>query len=282
VDNPDQALQMILDHLLPLEAEATPVDETCGRLLAEDVTAGVAVVPKGLWLRPQEIGLFASSGIRTVPVTPRPRVAILETREDPANRAMLVALVRSIGCPVEALGVAGPHAADIEAGMRQAKDAHVFVILTGGGADEGLDLALTLQRMTVRILFGSIPMTPGQNTLFGLGARKAVFGLSKDPVGALAVSLLFLEPALQKMSGQTDAQPRIGFAICGKKMKNTLRVRAYEPVRLEAGREGMAATSVAGRNGPDLATACRATAFAILEPGCDLKPGDPLSILLAE
>jgi len=258
------------------------VDEACGRMLAEDVAAGGAVVSKGFWLRAQEIGLFAACDIRRVSVVPRPHVAILEAREDCANRAQVAAMVRAIGCPVSDARSGGAPRADIEDDVRKSNDADVFVFLTGGAADENLDLALTLQQIGVRVLFGSVPMEPGGQTLFGLGGRKAVFGFSNDPVGVLVNLLLFLEPALQKLS-RPDGRAA-AHRVRGVREEDEERapVRTYEPVRLEAGREGMVAQPVAGKNGPDPAVACRANAFAILEPGREVKPGDPLSVLLAE
>ena len=55
------------------------------RARGEDVRAGTVVVAAGSVLRPQEIGVVASLGLRQIVVSQRPRVALLSTGDEVAE-----------------------------------------------------------------------------------------------------------------------------------------------------------------------------------------------------
>ena len=98
---PGQAVRIMTGAPIPAGADAVLMAEVAreepgGRVLArepvspgrhvgrvgEDVAKGREVLPAGRRLRPQDVGLLASIGVRTVAVVRRPRVAVLVTGDE--------------------------------------------------------------------------------------------------------------------------------------------------------------------------------------------------------
>ena len=97
---PGTALRIMTGAPLPAGADAVvPVEDTGAageqveirrpvraganvRLAGEDLAAGARVVARGDVLRPADIGLLAVAGCATVPVFPRPRLAIITTGDE--------------------------------------------------------------------------------------------------------------------------------------------------------------------------------------------------------
>ena len=97
---PGTALRIMTGAPLPAGADAVvPVEstESAGdaveirravreganvRLAGEDLAAGARVIARGDVLRPADIGLLAVAGCATVPVHPRPRLAIITTGDE--------------------------------------------------------------------------------------------------------------------------------------------------------------------------------------------------------
>ena len=101
------------------------------RRAGEDVTAGTTVMGAGRRLRAQEIGLAASLGLADLIVFRRLRVAVFSTGDElrepgttlpdgaiyDANRHVIAALLRGLGCAVSDLGIQPDRPAAIRAAL---------------------------------------------------------------------------------------------------------------------------------------------------------------------
>ncbi|MFN8566613.1 MAG: molybdopterin molybdotransferase MoeA [Kouleothrix sp.] len=88
--------QQIDEHMLEV-VRAVAVGENVIPI-GDDVRMGDLLFAQGHWLRPQDLGGLAGVGITTVPVSARPRVAILATGDEvvPADRAVAPGQIRDI------------------------------------------------------------------------------------------------------------------------------------------------------------------------------------------
>jgi molybdopterin molybdotransferase len=100
-----------------------------------------------------------------------------------------------------------------------------MLVTTGGASVGDHDLVIAaLQARGMTLDFWQIAMRPGKPLLFGQLGATPVMGLPGNPVSALVCGILFLLPALSRLSGLPAAPPPISTAILGAAVKaNDLR-----------------------------------------------------------
>ena len=198
------------------------------RRAGQDFSAGDTLLPAGRRLGARDIGLAASGNHAWVTVHRRPVVAILATGDeinlpgDPigpggivsSNSHALAALVRARGGNPVVL----PVARDDLASLARAADQVVGVdlLVTTGGASVG-DHDLVQEGLGQRGLvvdFWKIAMRPGKPLIFGALGAVPVIGLPGNPVSALVCAILFLVPALDRLTGLPgQALPTLGVRL---------------------------------------------------------------------
>jgi molybdopterin molybdotransferase len=248
---PGQAIRLFTGSVVPQGADAILLQEdatTTGtnvqvneavaagrhiRRAGQDFAAGDAVLPAARRLTARDIGLAAAANHPWLTVHRRPRVAILATGDEIAmpgepippggivssNSHALAALVRASGSDPVIL----PVAADTREAVAAVADAvlGIDLLVTTGGASVG-DHDLIIDGLKTRGLeldFWQIAMRPGKPLLFGKLGPVAVLGLPGNPVSALVCSILFLLPALSRMSGLPAAPPPTIQAIAGAPLR---------------------------------------------------------------
>jgi molybdopterin molybdotransferase len=236
---PGQALRLFTGSLVPAGADSILLQEdatrdgdmiTVGeavragrhiRRAGQDFAAGDVLIPAGRRLNARDIGLAAAANHPWLAVHRRPRVAILATGDEIAlpgepippggivssNAHALAALVRACGGEPVVLPVAPDDneaimaAADAAAGME--------LLVTSGGASVGehdlVQSALAARGLVVD--FWKIAMRPGKPLMFGRLNETGMLGLPGNPVSSLVCAILFLLPALARLTGQPAAAP---------------------------------------------------------------------------
>lgn len=207
------------------------------RRAGQDFALGDEVVPAGRRLTAREVGLAAAANHPWIPVHRRPRVAILATGDEIAlpgepipsggivssNSHALAALVRALGGEPIVL----PVAKDTTEAIAAAADAvgGMDLLVTTGGASVGdHDLVISgLQTRGLVVDFWQIAMRPGKPLLFGNLGAVPVVGLPGNPVSALVCAILFVLPALARLSGLPAAPPPVTRAIAGADLKENDR-----------------------------------------------------------
>jgi len=185
------------------------------RFSGEDIRAGDCIVPAGRIIRPAEISMLAASGILSVKVHRRVRVAILSTGDElvepceaiphgkiiNSNSPGLAAAVIEAGGEPVMLGIAADTrsslAEKIAAGLRY----DVLVTTAGVSAGERDLVREMLAEAGVKPLFWKIGLKPGGPTAFGLEGDKPVFSLPGNPVSSLLTFEELVRPALLRMMG---------------------------------------------------------------------------------
>ena len=261
-----------------------------------DFKQGDVLLRKGQILDPGHIALAASMNHAAIPVYRRPRVALLSTGDElvlpgdvPAadqiissNNFGVAGLAEQAGAEVLDLGIARDDADEIAATIAKAQAAEVDILVTSGGVSVGdHDLArevLTAAGMSLD--FWRIAMRPGKPLMAGQLGNSRVLGLPGNPVSAMICSILFLQPLIRKMLGQSAPLPsepaRLGAAL-GANDERQSYLRGTLGVD-EHGR--LIATPFSGQDSAMLAGFARANCLIIHPPHCpEQVAGDPCQII---
>ena len=227
-----------------LQEDATRQDDmvtvneavTAGRHIrraGQDFAAGDAVVPAGRRITARDVGLAAAANHPWLHVHRRPRVGILATGDEiamPGEPIPTGGIVSSNSHALAALVLAGggepvvlPVAKDTTEAIAAVADsvAGLDMLVTTGGASVGdHDLVISgLQTRGLVVDFWQIAMRPGKPLLFGRLGPVPVLGLPGNPVSAMVCAILFLVPALARLSGLPAAPPPVTNAVLGSSLK---------------------------------------------------------------
>ena len=241
---PGQAIRILTGAPLPVGVDTVVLEEDVARdggvisfarglrrgantrAGGEDVEAGAEILPAGHRLRPQDLALAAATGLGSLPVRRRLRVAVLSTGDEvvapgaaaavhqvhDANRPMLLEVLRRWDFEAVDLG----HARDDPEALAAALDrgaGAAEALLTSGGASAGdEDHMVALLRRRGVLETWRIAVKPGRPLALGLWEGRPVFGLPGNPVAAFVCALVFARPALLRLAGAPWQRPR-GFTV---------------------------------------------------------------------
>ncbi len=173
----------------------------------------VMEAPRRLSVR--DIALLAAADVATVEVRRKPRIAVLATGDeltapgnergpaqivDAARPALLAFIERAGGTPVD-LGIARDHPDDIAEKAACGIEEDLLVTLGGASVSDRDLVARVLADGGGALDFWKIAMRPGKPLMFGQHCGVPLLGLPGNPVSALVCALLFLGPALDRLSG---------------------------------------------------------------------------------
>jgi molybdopterin molybdotransferase len=295
---PGQAVRLFTGSFMPqgansvlLQEDATTVDNTVTvnaaclpgkhiRNAGQDFTAGDSLIPAGRRLTPRDIGLAAAANHPWLTVHRRPRIAILSTGDEislpgepigpggivSSNAHALAAFITAAGAEPMVLPIATDDLAAIAAGADAAQGADMLV--TTGGASVG-DHDLVQAGLAARGLqldFWKIAMRPGKPLMFGRLGAMPMLGLPGNPVSAFVCALLFLRPAIERLSGAaTDVLP-FESARLGAAMKANDQREDYVRARLSRDHDGWIVTPFPVQDSGMLRTLALADALILRKP----------------
>lgn len=262
---------------------------------------GDAVLSAGTRMGAAEIALAASIGATEITVFARPRVAVLATGDElvdstrtptasqvrNSNSHGIAELVRA--CGGEAI-LSAPVPDTLNAVVAAIEDARGadFLILSGGvsaGAYDFVEAAL-LQH-GAEFFFTGVRIQPGKPTVFGRLAAtdhhpaQYFFGLPGNPVSTQVTFLLFANPLLRALAGETGAAPRFVRATLAHDFKTKRGLTRFLPAQMESTLHETHVRLTGWQGSGDLAANARANCYAILPPEKDeLHAGDTVSVLL--
>ncbi|MBK8065705.1 MAG: molybdopterin molybdotransferase MoeA [Betaproteobacteria bacterium] len=192
------------------------------RRRGSDIRTGGTVLEAGMRLRPQDTGLAASVGIKSLPVRRRVRMALFFTGDelvmpgDPlppgriynSNRFTLSGLAHTYGCVVNDYGIV-PDRLDATREVLRRAAAENDIIVTSGGVSVGEeDHVKPAVEAEGSLLMWKIAMKPGRPLAFGRVGEAAFIGLPGNPVSSFVTFLIFVRPFLLRTQGVADVQPR--------------------------------------------------------------------------
>jgi molybdopterin molybdotransferase len=249
-----------------------------------EMRAGETILEAGHRLRPQEMGLLAAVGRTQVRLYPRPRVAILPTGDEivdasqkpgpgqirNSNGPMLASQVERAGGTPESLGVALDTPESLRALIAEGLEKDVL-LLSGGVSAGKLDLVPgALQELGVESHFHKIQMKPGKPLFFGTRGRTLVFGLPGNPVSSHICFELFVRPALRRLMGELDAEPRMIMARLKGEVRHKSDRPTYHPAFLVFEESGPEVDPSPWFGSADLRGLASANAFVVFPPTDEL------------
>ena len=217
-----------------------------------DFGEGDVLLRAGRRLTARDIGLAAAMNRPWLFVHRRPRVGILSTGDeivmpgDPigphqivsSNSLALAAFVTACG----GIPVSVGNAPDDPAALRQVAAATrgVDLLVTTGGASVGEhDLVRdVLGADGLELDFWQIAMRPGKPLMVGRYRGTPMVGLPGNPVSTLVCALLFLRPALDRLSGAASAEEAAPTARLGTALPKNDRRQDYLRSKLARAADG--------------------------------------------
>jgi molybdopterin molybdotransferase len=238
----------------------------------EDITRGTTVLESGRALRPQDIGVISSIGIKEVPVVRRPRVRLVVTGNEllpagspprdfqitDANGPMLMALAERDGASVDFPGLVRDEADAILAALHADAD----VVIVSGGSSVGIeDLAPSLVATHGELAVHGIAMRPSSPTGLGRLGNRLVFLLPGNPVSSLCAYDFFAGRAIRVFGGRPREWPyQRTRGVLTRKIASPVGRLDYARVTIDNGR--VEPLSVAGAS--LLSSTTRADGFVII------------------
>jgi len=182
-----------------------------------DIARGEAVLRAGTMVGSREIGMCAATGIATVPVVRRPRVAVISTGDElvqpgeklrPAaiydtNGAIVSAAIEENGGEPQFVGAIPDDEAKLEAAMRQALATCDMLVLSGGTSKGAGDVS---HRIIARlgkpgIVAHGVALKPGKPLCLAVCDGKPVVILPGFPTSAMFTFHDMIVPVLRRMAG---------------------------------------------------------------------------------
>ena len=269
------------------------------RRRGEELRAGAVVAPVGVVLGPLQLTAIAATGIDTVRVHRRPRVAVISTGSELAppgadllrgqipesNSVLLAAMCTEAGADVISVDSVTDEDAAFTALLDRALRAdRADVVVTSGGVSAGAH-EVVKNVLHDRIEFVAVAMQPGRPQAFGRIDDALIFGLPGNPASVAASFEAFVRPALLALQGRVPLQrPMLRLATVAG-WRSPAGRQQYVPVTLD--RSDPAAWSVRpaaadGSSGAHLAAGLAgADAYAVVPAGVPaVAAGDLVDVML--
>lgn len=245
------------------------------------------VLPSGTRLGPVEFGVLASAGRTSVQAIPAPRINILSTGDEVveapvkpepgqirnSNGPMLSMLAHQAGAIPRYLGIARDEIASLRPLIEEGLHADILVLCGGVSAGKRDLVPEELEHAGVTPHFHKIHLKPGKPLFFGTRPQAdssrpdtLVFGLPGNPVSSLVCFVLFVRPAIFKMSAREPSQATFE-ATLGEDYPYRTDRPTYHPARLEVVSTGWQVRPVPWLGSPDLRALTEANALLVLPEG---------------
>jgi molybdenum cofactor synthesis domain-containing protein len=257
---------------------------------ASQVRNGEVVLEPGSRIGPAEMAVLATFGCREVRVSRRPVVGILSTGTElvdvgatpspsqirDSNSFSVFSYLELIGAETKPLGIAADDESLIEREVRSALKQFDALIVTGGVSMGDYDLVKTvLRRIGATIFFEKVRIHPGKPTVFATYRDKPVFALPGNPVSVAVTFLMFVYPALNLMTGNSNRFLPVIEAHLVEEAKHSPDRRSYLPGEL-CFREGKVEAQLVPWSGSsDLVAFTKANALIVVPEGIkSIKKGE--------
>ena len=192
------------------------------RLTGSDVKKGGEILAAGERLLPQDTGLAASVGIRTLPVYRKVRLGLFFTGDElvmpgeplppgriyNSNRFTLRGLAEVFGCELKDYGIVPDTLEATREVLRRAAGECDLIVTSGGVSVGEADFVKPAVEAEGKLLMWRIAMKPGRPLAFGAVQKAFFIGLPGNPVSSFVTFLIFVRPFLLRLQGIAAVAPR--------------------------------------------------------------------------
>lgn len=287
---PQEHVEMLNEQTIRIDGRTRPGENV--RQAGEDLMLGQTVLDKGRRITAADLGLLASLGISAIPVLRRLRVAFFTTGDElrgvgealrpgeihDSNRYTLFGMLTHQHCLISDLGVVGDDPQALRAALKAAAKEHDVIISTGGVSVGAADHVRSALSELGHIDFWKVAMKPGRPLTFGHVQQAWFFGLPGNPVAAMVSFCQFVQPALQRLAGETANPPLSLHATTTSTLKKRAGRTEYQRGILSLAEDGSMQVRKTGEQGSGiLLSMSRANCFIVLsaeqthvEPGAQV------------
>lgn len=264
---------------------------------------GDILLEPGVRLGPEQVALAASCGFLSVPVYPKPNVAILATGDElvdasaqmsslaaiqphqiyDSNSHSLAALVQQAGGAPLRQRPARDERDDLATSIKQGLQTASLLLLTGGVSVGKFDLVEEiLAGMDAEFFFTGVKMQPGKPVVFGRAPsngdrpERYFFGLPGNPVSTMVTFRVFVAPLLAALAGERNWQPNITMAKLVSDFRAKSGLTRFLPAHLDTASLVPTVKPVRTQGSGDLAANARANCYLIVPEDCDLLAADQM------
>lgn len=288
-----------VDAVIPIEEvtadhDSVEVSDSCApgrfvRAAGEDLRRGETVLERGRRLRPADAGLLASMGCAKVPVTRRPRVAILGTGDElvpiteplgpgqihDSNAYTLAAAVREVGGIPERLGIIRDDRESLRAALVEASACDA-VLSTGGVSVGDFDhVKDVMDELGLERRFWQVAQKPGKPITFAAQKGCLYFGLPGNPVSAMVCFALYVAPALRATLGRPDIHAPAILVTVGEAVRTARDLTELVRCTLRAEGDVVVARKTGSQSSGVLRSLSLADGLLVSPPGCEgFEKGD--------
>ncbi len=244
------------------------------RLVGEDIVATEPLLPRGHRIRPFDIGALLAAGHVTLPVMPRPTVAIIPTGSEliePGSEALPGAIIefnsRVVAASVAEWGGEPRRCAPVRddlkaitAAVKAAAGMHDIVTVIAGSSAGEHDFTVGAVSALGAILVHGIDIMPGKPAICATVEGTPVLGLPGYPVSAAIVCQQVLRPLIAKFLGRAPEPPECLQAVVPRKIPSRLGLEEFMRVTLGQVGSRIVATPL-GRGAGVISTLVKADGF---------------------
>jgi molybdopterin molybdotransferase len=252
----------------------------------QDVQAGQELLRTGRRIHPQDAGLLASTGKANICLYRKPRIALFSSGDElvqpgqeilpgqifDSNQYVLAAMLEREGTEVIRLGTAPDDPDAIQSLLQQAVVQKADLIVTSAGVSVGaFDYIRQVIEANGKLGFWKVNMRPGKPLAFGSFDGIPLIGLPGNPVSAFVGCLVFVLPAVYKLSGREQRLPYRAKAVLSEPVESDGRESYLRAVVRSEG--GQLTASLTGHQGSgNLFSLVQANALLIVPSGVKSLP----------
>ncbi len=260
--------------------------------IGEDIQKGDVIIKDGHRLRPCDIAVLASLGIKTIKVFRKPVVAIIPTGEELVSRGerepkegevyetnglMASLYIRKWGGVPELSDIVTDSPEKIKEAITANLNADMLVI-SGGTSVGKRDYVPEIVKSLGDLLVHGVGISPGKPTALGIIKGKPVVCMPGYPVAGMVALYWFARPALRKLGNLPDEE-WIVHAVLDEKIPSRIGYKTIARVKLNNGRAVPLAVSGAGI----LSSVSKADGFVIIPENVEgYEKGEEVEVVLIE
>ncbi|MBI4765120.1 MAG: molybdopterin molybdotransferase MoeA [Deltaproteobacteria bacterium] len=287
--------QQLDDQTIEIFKPVSPLDYVIQP--GEDIKKAQPVLPAGVRLRPQDLGILAGLGITDFRVYRQPKVAIISTgdeivsvEEQPPpgfirdiNSITLQALTAKVGALPDFLGRTRDNYEQLKALCEKGLNQADMILISGGSSVGARDYTLEVIHSFPgsEILAHGISISPGKPTILARIGDKILWGLPGHVVSAMIVFTLFVKTSLHQLEGETISKQPPGFqARLSRNMASSQGREDYIRVSLEKQGTEWLAIPILGKSGL-ISTMVKADGLIRIDQNCEgLEKGEWVEVML--
>ena len=228
--------------------------------IGEDIRKGEMIVHKGKRLRPCDIAVIASMGIKEISVFRKPVVAIIPTGEEliprgdivpetgevyETNGLMTQLYVRKWGGVPKLLDIVTDNPEMIKSAIEKNLDADM-ILISGGTSVGKRDFVPGVVASLGELVVHGVGISPGKPTALGIINGKPVVCMPGYPVAGIVALYWFGREALWKLGNMPPDFDTTIQAELSEKITSRTGFKTFARVKLENGKAIPLATSGAG------------------------------------